>query len=52
MLGRTVVVNMVLAVQRGLEDQAFAMLWLVSYLYLLRLPSEAGLCCTVGVVRL
>ena len=52
MLGRTVVVNMVLAVQRGLEDQAFAMLWLVSYLYLLRLPSEAGLCCTVGLVCL
>jgi len=34
---------MVLAVQRGLEDMPFGMLWLVSYLYLLRLPSEVGL---------
>lgn len=34
---------MVLAVQRGLEEQTFAMLWLVSYVFLLRLPSEACL---------
>ena len=40
----TFVTNMVLAVQRGLEDQTFAMLWLISYTFLLRLPSEVGLC--------
>ena len=33
---------MVLAVQRGLEDHTFAMLWLISCTFLLRLPSEAG----------
>jgi hypothetical protein len=41
---RTVVTNMVLAVQRGLEDQTLSMLWLVSYTFLLRLPSEVGAC--------
>ena len=35
---------MVLAVQRGLEDTGFAMLWLISYTFLLRLPSEMSAC--------
>ena len=38
---RTKVGNMVRAVQHGREDLSYAMLWLVSYLFLLRLPSEA-----------
>ena len=41
---RTFVSNMVLSVQRGLEDTTFAMLWLISYTFLLRLPSEASAC--------
>ena len=39
-LDRIDVKNMVLAVQSGFETQKYAMLWLVSYTYLLRLPSE------------
>ena len=37
---RPIVMNMVLAVSRQLEQLNFAMLWLVSYTWLLRLPSE------------
>ena len=38
---------MVKAVDEGKEDMRFSMLWLVSYCFLLRLPSEAShkLCC-------
>ena len=43
-LVRSIVTNMVRAVQRELEEQSFAMLWLVSYLFLRRLPSEARFC--------
>ena len=43
---RTFVTNMVLSVQRGLEDTTFAMLWLISYTFLLRFPSEVGACIT------
>ena len=32
---------MILAVDRGLETQSFAMLWLVAYTFLLCVPSEA-----------
>ena len=54
-LDRIDVRNMVLAVNSGMETLQFAMLWLVSYIFLLRLPSEVGLrvaialfhsCCT------
>ena len=40
-IDRTMVSNMVRAVQRGWEDTAGAALWLTSYLFLLRVPSEA-----------
>jgi len=40
-LQRTTVRNLVLAVDRGMETQSFAMLWLATYCFLLRLPSEA-----------
>ena len=40
-LVRVMVTNMVRAVQSELEEQDFAMLWLVAYVFLLRLPSEA-----------
>jgi hypothetical protein len=33
---------MVAAVQRNLEDSCHAMLWLVTYSFLLRLPSEVS----------
>ena len=46
-LVRAIVTNMVYSVQRELEEQRFAMLWLVSYLFLLRLPSEASVCPSV-----
>ena len=35
------VLNMVLAVDKGLESKSMAMLWLVFYTFLLRVPSEA-----------
>ena len=35
------VLNMVLAVDKGIESKCMAMLWLVSYTFLLRVPSEA-----------
>ena len=40
-LQRSLMRNMVLAVDRNLETQQFAMLWLVAYWFLLRVPSEA-----------
>ena len=40
---RTYVSNMVLAVQRQLEDKQYAMLWLAAYVFLLRVPSEVRL---------
>lgn len=40
-LQRTVTRNLILAVDRGLETWPFAMLWLMAYTYLLRVPSEA-----------
>lgn len=40
-IGKTFVTNMVAAVPRGLEELSFAMLWLLTYVFLLRLPSEA-----------
>ena len=39
---RTQVTNMVFASERGQEQVALSMLWLVSYLFLLRVPSEVG----------
>lgn len=39
-IGRSVVHNMVLGVDKQLEEKRFAMLWLIAYLFLLRLPSE------------
>ena len=38
---RAFVSNMVRAVQRGVEDNSYGMLWLVTYAFLLRMPSEA-----------
>lgn len=35
------VLNMILAVERGIETKGMAMLWLASYTFLLRVPSEA-----------
>ena len=40
-LDRAYVYNMVLGVNRGIEQQSFAMLWLASYQFMLRVPSEA-----------
>lgn len=40
-IDKVCVTNMVMAVARELEEQKFAMLWLLSYTFLLRLPSEA-----------
>ncbi len=40
-IDKACVTNMVLAVQKAKEDMGFAMLWLISYSFLLRLPSEA-----------
>ena len=40
-LQRTMVRNIFLSVERGLETLDMAMLWLTSYLFLLRVPSEA-----------
>ena len=39
---RAMVLNMVVAVSRGRETMQYAALWLISYLFLLRLPSEVG----------
>ena len=38
---RPLVTSLVLAVSRGLEEESLAMLWLTSYLFMLRVPSEA-----------
>jgi hypothetical protein len=48
---------MVAAVQRNLEDNCHAMLWLVTYSFLLRLPSEVSflgllLCINHGITLL
>ena len=48
---------MVAAVQRNLEDNCHAMLWLVTYSFLLRLPSEVSflgllLCINQGITLL
>lgn len=40
--------RLVAAVGQNLEEQSFAMLWLVSYTFLLRLPSEALSMCRGG----
>lgn len=40
-IDRTLVSNMVMSVQRDWEDMTGASLWLTSYIFLLRLPSEA-----------
>ena len=46
---RQTVLNMVLAVGRGLEEQRYAMLWLAAYTFLLRVPSEGfPMCCGGG----
>ena len=42
---RDLVTNMVLAATKGQEERAFSMLWLVSYVFLLRVPSEVRACC-------
>ena len=39
-LQRTAVRNMVLATSKCVEELRFAMLWLVAYTFLLRVPSE------------
>ena len=38
--------RMVMAADKGTEELRFSMLWLISYLFLLRLPSEVGSFCT------
>ena len=38
---RTTMRNMVISVERELETMEYAMLWLVAYTFLLRVPSEA-----------
>ena len=40
-LTRNMMRNMVLAVDRRLETHSFAALWMLSYWFLLRVPSEA-----------
>ena len=40
-LQRTHVRNMLVAVTRGIKTERFAMLWLMAYVFLLRVPSEA-----------
>ena len=40
-LSRHILFNMVCAVAKEMEELKFAMLWLLSYLFLLRVPSEA-----------
>ncbi len=54
--GRSCVANMVMAVQKKQEETAYAMLRLMAYLFLLRLPSEASaryvaLCCWPVLAR-
>ena len=39
---RIMVSNMIKAVQQGKEQLAYAMLWLATYTFLLRMPSEVG----------
>ena len=41
MSARGVVLNMVWAAEKGNEDLVMSMLWLTSYEFLLRVPSEA-----------
>lgn len=41
---KALLLEMVLAVNRRLEEFSFAMLWLVTYTWLLRLPSEVRAC--------
>lgn len=38
---KVMVTNIAFGVEKGIEDQKHAMLWLFSYLFLLRVPSEA-----------
>ena len=40
-LQRTHVRNLIAAVATGVESEKFAMLWLMAYVFLLRVPSEA-----------
>ena len=40
-INRTMMANMVAAVRNGREELHYAMLWLLAYTFLLRLPSEA-----------
>ena len=40
-LQRSVTRNLVLAAQTGMETGTFALLWLMAYVFLLRVPSEA-----------
>ena len=49
---RSLLSKMVRAVDQGKEEMRFGMLWLVSYCFLLRLPSEVrrGLCCLLGML--
>ena len=39
--------SMIVAVDTGLEDLTHAMLWLVAYSFLLRVPSEARVCISI-----
>ena len=49
---RSLLSKMVKAVDQGKEEMRFGMLWLVSYCFLLRLPSEVGrgLCYLLGML--
>ena len=51
---RSLLSKMVKAVDQGKEEMRFGMLWLVSYCFLLRLPSEVGRgsCCLLGMLGL
>ena len=46
---------MVRAIDKGIEELKFGMLWLIVYLFLLRLPSEVTVsclpCCPVAPTR-
>ena len=44
---RMTVEKMVSAVNRGLEELSYSMLWLISYAFLLRLPSEVRHLCVI-----
>ena len=49
---RSLLSKMVRAADQGKEEMRFSMLWLVSYCFLLRLPSEVrlGWCCLLGTL--